>query len=468
EGFGFEDPATGTVGCREAVEGSPGNRLETWVPITDGSTYYEAFFSEVWSWIGGEGHPVFPSTCECDTLQDNGAGISWQVTVPAGGSVVLSHLTSFSPGGTVPLSTSKTADSPTSAPGGTNGYTITVSNPNDFTAVLDSIVDFLPGGFSYVDGSTTGVTNEDPSIGEGPTLTWSGSFEVPPNSSINLHFSVTVADAPGEYFNEASATAGSLAVASSGPTAPITVEDGNQPPVAMDDSASTAQDTSVNIDVLANDSDPDEDDFFISNVSEPGNGSAFVDEDGTIRYTPFEGFTGTDTFTYTASDGSVDSNVATVTVLVGEVASCEVEGSEGCTATTDDGMTGPDNPVSVEMTVPPGQPAGVYAIREIDQSVPNPAGAFEYIAPEGATIFIEVRCDESQCPRFRPRRTDLTLTVIKENEDGTTEVLARCRRTTTPPCVVSVVRDRPPPRGTGDLIWTVRVFGEDPKAGGAR
>ena len=566
-GFGYEDPATGTVGCREAVEGLPGNRLETWVPITDGSTYYEAFFSDVWSWIGGEGHPLFPSTCECDILQDNGAGISWEVTVPAGGSVVVSHLTSFSPAGTLPLSTSKTADNPSSAPATQNGYTITVSNPNDFMVTLDSIVDFLPGGFSYVEGSTTGVTSGDPSIGEGPTLTWSGSFGVPASGSINIHFNVTVAEAPGEYLNEASATAGSFAVASSGPTAPITVASDNQAPVAVDDSASTTQNNSVsievlandsdpdedqlsisnlsqpengtaeiqqngvpyvlytpdegftgvdtftytandgeldsnvatvtvtvtseneppvavddsastgegsgvNIDVLANDSDPDEDSLSVTNLTQPANGSTFVDEDGTVRYTPDEGFSGTDTFTYTANDGELDSNVATVTVNVGEAATCEVETSEGCTATTDNGVTNAGNPISVVMTVPAGQPAGVYFIREIDQTVPKPAGAFEWFAPEGATeIIIEVSCDESQCPRFRNRQLDLQLTVIKENPDGTVKTLLPCvqgRRgqiMNPPPCVLSVFRDIP---GSGDLIWSVKVLGGDPKAGGAR
>lgn len=240
----------------------------------------------------------------------------------------------------------------------------------------------------------------------------------------------------------------------------------NQPPVANDDQAATAENTSVNIDVLANDFDPDDESVFVSDVSQPENGSTFINKDQTISYTPNEGFTGVDTFTYDASDYE-SSDTATVMVLVGDDGdSCEVGGSEGCTATTDDGETSPDNPVSVELTVPPGQPAGVYAIREIDQSVPSPAGAFEYIAPVGATIFIEVKCDESQCPRLTPKRVDLTLTVIKENEDGSTEELARCGRI--PPCIVSVMRDRPPPQGTGDLIWTVKVLGGDPKAGGSR
>ena len=41
-------------------------------------------------------------------------------------------------------------------PGGTDGYTITIHNPNAGAATVNSITDTLPAGFSYVAGSTTG------------------------------------------------------------------------------------------------------------------------------------------------------------------------------------------------------------------------------------------------------------------------------------------------------------------------
>jgi len=72
---------------------------------------------------------------------------------------------------------------------------------------------------------------------------------------------------------------------------------GNVAPVAADDQATTAENTSVVVDVCAND----------------------TDADGTI-YTPMSGFSGTDTFTYRVTDDSGGlSNVATVTVTVTEV-----------------------------------------------------------------------------------------------------------------------------------------------------
>lgn len=91
---------------------------------------------------------------------------------------------------------------------------------------------------------------------------------------------------------------------------------GNRAPIAADDSASTAAGSSVTVDVLANDVDPDGDSLFPSAVSDPPGGSASANPDGTITYLPDAGFIGTDSFTYQASDGQATSNTARVTVTV--------------------------------------------------------------------------------------------------------------------------------------------------------
>jgi uncharacterized repeat protein (TIGR01451 family) len=127
-----------------------------------------------------------------------------------------------------PLTTAKTADAATSPPGGGNGYTITVTNPNETGVTLNAITDTLPAGFAYTPGSSTGATTADPAI-EGQSLVWSGPFEVPGGASVVLHFAVTVADEPGEYLNEAGGEAEGVGVTPTGPTAPITVaEEGTQ------------------------------------------------------------------------------------------------------------------------------------------------------------------------------------------------------------------------------------------------
>jgi hypothetical protein len=117
-GFGFADPATKSVGCAANPNNSPPNRIEEWVPITGGNNFTEDGFSTVWSQIGA--HTAFPDTCaHCGDMVDNGAGISWTMTVPAGGTVTRSHFTTFSPTGvTGPPPSAPPATPPVTGPQG--------------------------------------------------------------------------------------------------------------------------------------------------------------------------------------------------------------------------------------------------------------------------------------------------------------------------------------------------------------
>ncbi|MEO1505989.1 MAG: Ig-like domain-containing protein, partial [Pseudomonadota bacterium] len=76
----------------------------------------------------------------------------------------------------------------------------------------------------------------------------------------------------------------------------LTVGTPNDPPVALNDSASTDPDQAVTIDVLANDSDPDGtlDPNTVTVVSAPTNGTFNVNADGSITYTPNAGFQGSE------------------------------------------------------------------------------------------------------------------------------------------------------------------------------
>jgi hypothetical protein len=87
-------------------------------------------------------------------------------------------------------------------------------------------------------------------------------------------------------------------------------------PVARDDSAQVLAGASVVIDVLANDSDAGDDRLVPVLGSGPANGTLAQNADGSFTYTPADGFSGTDSFTYAASDGSAQSNLATVTIAV--------------------------------------------------------------------------------------------------------------------------------------------------------
>ncbi len=215
---------TGTgPGCSQNPNNVPAGRIEQIVPLNGGNNYYETGYGEVWSWIGT--HAAFPNTCDCTINEDNGSGISWNITVPAGSSLTRSNLTVFSPLGTQPLITTKTADAASATAGGSDGYTITVSNPNSAAATLNSVTDTLPAGFTYTAGSSTGATTADPTIAAS-TLTWAGPIAVPPAGTAVIHFNVTVSSVAGTYNNQATADAGADTVVGTGPTAPITVGGG--------------------------------------------------------------------------------------------------------------------------------------------------------------------------------------------------------------------------------------------------
>lgn len=230
-GYGSVGPA-GAVACRTSLD--PTSRIEQWNPITAGSHYVEDLYRTVWADIGSQN--AFPDTCTCATLLDNGAGLSWDVTVPALGQTTVSSLITFSPLGRVPLITTKTADNATVAPGGTDGYTISISNPNSTgDATLNSITDTLPAGFTYVTGSTTGATTADPTV-SGQSLTWNGPITVPAgNGSVSLHFNVHASTVPGDYMDNAGGDAGTDSVTATGPTAKVTVVSGSGPQVSIGD-----------------------------------------------------------------------------------------------------------------------------------------------------------------------------------------------------------------------------------------
>ncbi len=94
------------------------------------------------------------------------------------------------------------------------------------------------------------------------------------------------------------------------------------PPIAQNDLRSTTQGVSLTINVLANDSDPDGDTLDVIQLSEPAFGTARINNDGSIRYTPNTTFIGTETLTYTITDqassteGSQDGATASAQIII--------------------------------------------------------------------------------------------------------------------------------------------------------
>ena len=105
-------------------------------------------------------------------------------------------------------------------------------------------------------------------------------------------------------------------------TVNITINPVNDAPVAVNDSYSINEDTTLTVPangVLANDTDVDGDTLKAVLVATTTNGSLTLNQDGSFTYTPNTNYNGVDTFTYKANDGTVDGNVATVTITVNAI-----------------------------------------------------------------------------------------------------------------------------------------------------
>src|SRR5215510_12320093 len=98
-------------------------------------------------------------------------------------------------------------------------------------------------------------------------------------------------------------------------TVTATISSVNQAPQAVNDTASATTGTPVTITVLANDTDPDGNTLTITSVTQGAHGTVTISGTSVI-YTAASGFVGTDSFTYTITDGYGHYATATVTMNV--------------------------------------------------------------------------------------------------------------------------------------------------------
>lgn len=90
----------------------------------------------------------------------------------------------------------------------------------------------------------------------------------------------------------------------------------NNIPVAISDSVTTSPNTSIKINVLANDKNISDTPLTLTVSSVPSNGIANVNTDNTITYTPNANYSGSDTFSYRVTDSNGDISVASVKILI--------------------------------------------------------------------------------------------------------------------------------------------------------
>ncbi|MDI9416748.1 MAG: Ig-like domain-containing protein [Methanothrix sp.] len=107
-------------------------------------------------------------------------------------------------------------------------------------------------------------------------------------------------------------------------TVTINIECVNDIPVANDDSARICQDSTLFSSVADNDIPSKDGENTWSLLSNPAHGTAVVDSDGTYCYTPIEGWSGKDCFTYQLCDIDNDCSQGTVTITVVEKCNCDL------------------------------------------------------------------------------------------------------------------------------------------------
>ncbi|PYQ87457.1 MAG: adhesin, partial [Acidobacteria bacterium] len=127
-------------------------------------------------------------------------------------------------------------------------------------------------------------------------------------------------------------------VDSAAATINITVTAVNDAPVAANDAYSTNEDTALSVaaaGVLANDSDVDGDALTAVLVSAPAHGSLTLNANGSFSYMPAANYNGSDSFTYKANDGALNSNVATVAITINAVNDAPVANAQSVTTAED-------------------------------------------------------------------------------------------------------------------------------------
>jgi hypothetical protein len=145
------------------------------------------------------------------------------------------------------------------------------------------------------------------------------SFSQPPNGTVSLNSNGTLRYTPDPNYNGPDSFTYTISDGNGGfdtATVSLTVKPVNDAPIAVDDIRTINEDSTININVLANDSDVDGNTLSVSGFTQPANGTVTQNANGTLKYTPNADYNGTDTFTYTVSDGNGGFDTATVKVNV--------------------------------------------------------------------------------------------------------------------------------------------------------
>ncbi|EOU2548279.1 Ig-like domain-containing protein [Vibrio parahaemolyticus] len=198
-------------------------------------------------------------------------------------------------------------------PGSTVSYTATVTNQDSATcdATTFTLAANIPNGWSANSGAMTLIPGETQSI----TMTVTSSTEAT-DGTYNIVINAK---------HSADASLNASQVVSVSIVAPVTE---NNAPAAQNDSVTLTSKDPVTIDVLKNDSDPEGDTLKVISVTQGAKGTVQITSNGQLLYSPAKSFKGSDSFSYTISDG-VNTASASVNIGFGSSDTSTSTGSKG-------------------------------------------------------------------------------------------------------------------------------------------
>ena len=199
-------------------------------------------------------------------------------------------------------------------------------------------------------------------------------------------------------------------------------EDGpNRPPIARDDETQTRVDRPIDVDVLANDTDPNGDVLIVTAVEPTGGDAAIViNPDGRgVQVSPAAGFTGSVTFNYTISDGRDESASAAVTV---DVRSSDGSDNRPPEAHNDIASTRRGRPTTFDVLANDVDPDGdALVLEDIALADPATGAGVLVLDPSGQVVF-------TPDPNSTSERIELTYTVSDDfgaTDEGSVIVAVR-------------------------------------------
>ena len=308
------------------------------------------------------------------------------------------------------------------------GYTVTVSNVGVGAVTSVTLIDPLPLSVNWSisgpnpDGfllsSWNGITQQ--------VLTLPAGASVSFNASLSVHVTGTSTPASRPSITSTAVVAGANEGAdftsNNTSTASITVV--NNGPSATDGTLTTAEDTPKKGTLVASDSDSPT--LTYSVVDQTGaHGTVTITDvnTGAYSYTPEANYNGPASFTFKASDGSVDSNMATITITVTAVNDAPVA-QDGTLTTAEDTLatgtliaTDVENSTLTYSVVSQANAHGTVTITNVNTGAYSYTPTANYNGPASFTFKVNDGSVDSNT-------ATITITVTSDNDapvaqDGT-------------------------------------------------